>query len=683
MKIPINDRFNQTQVTIYNQANNYGDLALSDNGLIYGSNIIQPPFSHVTRFDLNGQNGFFIGDDDNDGNFELDFNLDANYGKVYFDNALNKLWVTDFANIFYPDLGANGETHRMPRISAYAPDGTLLERLIPNGDPNDFFSFLQPGDFGSITSMAAGPDRFYVAENVPLHRLHVFDTSPFIPVTCNNLPEGEVCQQIGYTPANGFIGTETFTYSASDPFSSASNTATVTIHVINDTQAPILSCPASITLEKNDNAGFVANLDEPEKEPNETMRNFLLGISVSENTDLPVVEATHNIPAALPLGQTVVIYSATDGSNNTGTCQTLITVVDTTVPIMSATNDITIEATGLLTPFADIGIVAPTVTDFSSYVLSNDAPSDFAIGDTLITWVATDTQGNSSQQQQVIHVVDTTPPEFNVAANATNITNNTIFTPIAYTPPQATDVVGINSAGVVCVPKIGDLIPMGKTLVQCDVSDMYGNKSTTSFIVNYYDSDVNYDGVIDVLDVGNRQFSDAINGGMTTGSINFPENTSAWMFKVYEAPTNDTGVVISVEYTPARNNKSIKGATYAVAHACNDKVIMDKLNTDNIMFDDISVTTNDHIIVSCTPTGYKVFSQYGNNDFKLTLPDNSVATLTMEFNNGLEIDGWQATANSNNRGEIILNTPLESYQLQPGSSVNLQMSDLIFKHGFE
>ncbi|HFC29939.1 MAG TPA: hypothetical protein ENJ44_02725 [Oceanospirillales bacterium] len=192
MKMPINNVFNQVQIATYNQANNYGDLALSDNGLIYGSNIIQAPLSHVTRFDLNGQNGYFIGDDDNDGNFELDFNLDANYGKVYFDNALNKLWVTDFANIFYPDLGTNGETHRMPRISAYAPDGTLLEHLIPNGDPNDFFSFVQPGEFGSITSMSAGPSRFYVAENAPFHRLHVFDTSPFIPVTCTNLPEGEV-----------------------------------------------------------------------------------------------------------------------------------------------------------------------------------------------------------------------------------------------------------------------------------------------------------------------------------------------------------------------------------------------------------------------------------------------------------------------------------------------------------
>ena len=683
VKIPLNNTGSQTQITTYTMSDIYSDLTLSDAGEIYASNIKEAPFSHVTRFNVNGTFLNFIGDDDNDNNFELDFNLDNSYGKVYFDNTLNKLWVTDFANIFYPDLGANGETHRMPRISAYAPDGTLLERLMPNGDPNDFFSFLEPGDFGSITSMAVGPDRFYVAENAPLHRLHVFDTSPFIPVTCTNLPDGEVCQQIGYTPDNGFIGTETFTYGSSDPFSASSNTATVTIHVINDTQAPILSCPNSIQLEMNDALGFVAELAEPEKEPNETMRNFLLGISLTENTDLPFVEATHNIPVALPLGQTTVVYSATDGSNNTGTCQSIIIVGDSTAPVISVTTDITVEATGPTTPFMDMGITPPTVTDFSGYMLSNDAPAEFNIGETIITWVATDIQGNISQLQQVIKVIDTTPPEFTIAQVATNMVGTSITTPISYTPPQANDLVGVNDAGVVCLPKIGDMIPMGPNLVRCHVSDNYGNKASSDFIINYFDLDSDGDGIINLLDSGNGLFSDTTNGGMTTGSINYPENIN-WQFIIYEAPTTDTGVVIGIDFfAPQKRFNSLKGVSNAVAHACNDKVIMDNLNNESIMFDDINVATQDHVVVTCTTAGYKVFSLFGTNDFKLSLPDNSVAILSMEFNNGLVIDGWIATAGADNRDEIVLNAPTETYHLQPGASVDLRVNDLIFKNGFE
>ncbi len=679
VNIPL-DHSTQTIITGYTSPNIYGDLALSDAGEIYGSNITQAPFSHVTRFVL-GNFLNFIGDDDNDGNYELDFNNDHAYGKLYFDNALNKLWVTDFANIFYPDLGANGETHRMPRISAYTPDGTLLERLIPNGDPNDFFSFLQPGDFGTITSMTVGPGRFYVAENAPLHRLHVFDTSPFIPVTCSNLPQGEVCQQIGYTPSNGFIGTETFTYSAGDPFGATANTATVTIHVINDTQAPVLSCPARISVEKNDNSGFVANLSEPEKEPNKAMRNFLLGISVSENTDLPVVYATHNIPAALPLGNTTVIYSATDGSNNTGTCQTLITVVDTKAPVMSATADITVEATGLLTPFAATGIIQPTATDYSGYIISSDAPSEFPIGDTTITWYATDTQGNQSQQQQVITLEDTTPPVFDTSLVVNDIFASTITTPITYTAPQATDIVGVNPAGVVCSPKVGDLIAMGPNLVQCNVSDLYGNKATGTFVINYYDVDVMGEGIVDVLETSPTTFSDTTNGGITDGNIGFPENVN-WSFKVYEAPTLATGITISATFTPQKAQLG-GGVANGVAHFCNNKIIMNNFDNETMVLDGISIATRDTATITCTANGYILTSIWGNNDYSISLPDNSTATLNMPYTNTVIIDGWIATASSSNLTEITLNAPIESFNLQPGQSVNLQQSDLIFKNGFE
>ncbi|KAF6242461.1 hypothetical protein C6988_08355, partial [Nitrosopumilus sp. b1] len=42
--------------------------------------------------------------------------------------------------------------------------------------------------------------------------------------------------------------------------------------------------------------------------------------------------------------------------------------------------------------------------------ITNDAPSTFPVGDTIVTWTATDTSGNSVSAQQTVSVIDTVPP---------------------------------------------------------------------------------------------------------------------------------------------------------------------------------------------------------------------------------------------------------------------------------
>ncbi len=41
---------------------------------------------------------------------------------------------------------------------------------------------------------------------------------------------------------------------------------------------------------------------------------------------------------------------------------------------------------------------------------SNDAPSSFPIGTTLVTWMATDSSGNQSQCSSSVTVTDTSKP---------------------------------------------------------------------------------------------------------------------------------------------------------------------------------------------------------------------------------------------------------------------------------
>ncbi len=642
----------------------YNDVAIADDGTIYLSNRAQ---NVIDRYDSNGNalSSF------NDG---LDFFSDPRYGRLYYDNQLDRLWVTDFAEIFYPDLGQNGETHRMPRVSAFDTGGILRERLIPNGDPNDFFSFLEPGDFGTVTSMATSNDRFYVAEKEPFHRLHVFDTSPFVPITCDDQPEGESCRQVGYEPESGYTGPVDFTFAARDPFEAVSNSGQISLQVINDTQAPTITCPDPISVEANTNGGFLANLDNPEEEPNDAMRDFLLGATASDNTTLPEVVPEHDLPEVIPLGTTLVTWSGTDGSGDTGQCTTMVTVTDQTAPVISDPQDITREATAELTPLADIGLSDPSVTDYSPYVLSSDAPTAFPLGETRITWHAEDLSGNSSEKTQLVTVVDTTPPEFTDNGIFADLTGTNITRPVSYTPPQATDLVGL-SDDVACVPAIGDPVPMGPVLIQCSASDTSGNKANLSLKLTYMDDDDDGDGIINVLDQGANTFDDSTNGGTTTGAVLTPGD---YQLQVYEGPTEDTGVVVGITSTSAQTNP-------AQVSACSGKIVLPNLNRETLMFDDIAAEVPDYAVLTCTPLEDRVYSKLGDNDVQILMPDNSLITSVLPFNNGLRTKAWFIGALDDNTQQITLTGPNGRYHLEPGTWVDLRQSpnDDIFRSGFE
>lgn len=94
---------------------------------------------------------------------------------------------------------------------------------------------------------------------------------------------------------------------------------------------------------------------------------------------------------------------------------------DTTAPeIITAPADITMEATGVLTP---VSLQPPAVHDDKdpSLHISNDAPSGgsesggnkgrgFAVGTTTVTWNVTDASGNTKTVTQKVTITDTTAP---------------------------------------------------------------------------------------------------------------------------------------------------------------------------------------------------------------------------------------------------------------------------------
>ncbi len=101
------------------------------------------------------------------------------------------------------------------------------------------------------------------------------------------------------------------------------------------------------------------------------------------------------------LGQHAIVWSATDTAGNTGTAIQLVTIEDTTPPMLTVPADITVTSDQPL--FVDIGNA--TATDiFIPVTIDNDAPDTFPLGETVVTWQATDNNENSSQATQTVYV---------------------------------------------------------------------------------------------------------------------------------------------------------------------------------------------------------------------------------------------------------------------------------------
>ena len=107
------------------------------------------------------------------------------------------------------------------------------------------------------------------------------------------------------------VGTTTITYTANDGFNTG--TATQTVTVIDNT-LPIISCPASITLEPTCPSGAIATYTAPVGTDN------CAGSTTTRTAGL----ASGSV---FPVGTTTVTYTVTDASGNTASCSFTVTVL--------------------------------------------------------------------------------------------------------------------------------------------------------------------------------------------------------------------------------------------------------------------------------------------------------------------------------------------------------------------
>ena len=200
---------------------------------------------------------------------------------------------------------------------------------------------------------------------------------------------------------NGEAVTETASYaSAGTPVSDGYPAATGIPMTVADTTDPVVTAPADTAVEVAAE-GDLATVD-------------LSDASATDDVDGDLTVTNDAQEAGFPVGTTTVTFTATDAAGNVGTATTdvTVTVIDTTAPVVTAPADLSIEVgegaddvpkiNAAITAFLD-GVVATDDVD-GDIAVTNDAPDVFSVGDTSVTFTATDAAGNVGTATTVVTV---------------------------------------------------------------------------------------------------------------------------------------------------------------------------------------------------------------------------------------------------------------------------------------
>lgn len=251
------------------------------------------------------------------------------------------------------------------------------------------------------------------------------------------------------------LGTSIITWTATD--ANGNSSSAIQRITVEDTTPPTYTIPPpDITVEAQGLLTFV-----------------VIGIPYATDIFFPIAYDAENVPPGLmfPLGVTEITWTATDANGNSSSAIQRITVRDTTAPVITAPPNRIAEATALFTP---VILGQPVVFDIFLSSVSNNAPVDgFPLGTTMVTWVATDTSGNTSAAIQRVTVHDTTPPVLTLPPDVTAEATGPL-TSVQIGQATATDIFGPVTISH-NAPANG--FPLGTTEVTWLATDANGNSN--------------------------------------------------------------------------------------------------------------------------------------------------------------------------------------------------------------
>jgi hypothetical protein len=210
--------------------------------------------------------------------------------------------------------------------------------------------------------------------------------------------------------------------------------------------------------------------------------------TAADNCGTPAVTVseTTNGGAGSPASPLVITrtFTATDGGGRTASASQVITVIDTTRPVitLSGANPLTVECH---TSFTDPGASGSDNCDTTVAVSASGSVDVNTPGTYTITYNATDAAGNAAVPvTRTVNVVDTTPPSVACPPDITvylPLNSPDVSMPVSFavTASDSCD----STPGVALSHASGSVFNVGTTTVTATATDDSGNSSSCSFNV--------------------------------------------------------------------------------------------------------------------------------------------------------------------------------------------------------
>ncbi|SDS08020.1 LamG-like jellyroll fold domain-containing protein [Gramella sp. MAR_2010_147] len=372
--------------------------------------------------------------------------LDVDDGST--DNSEIDSYSLDISNFDCSDIGQNTVVLTVTDIESNSASAEALVTVIDNSDP----TITAPSDIQADTDSSDC--------NASSLNLGTATTSD----NCN------VASVVSDAPTDFPLGQTTVTWTVTDD---AGNTATDTQIVnVTDNTNPTITAPADIQTDTDSvdcNASGVT-----------------LGTATTAD-NCNVASVVNDAPTDFPLGQTTVTWTITDDAGNTATDTQIVNVTDNTNPTITAPANIQTDTDSVDCNASGVTLgTAATADNCNVASVVNDAPTDFPLGQTTVTWTVTDDAGNTATDTQIITVTDNTNPTITAPVDVEANTDAADCNAYGVTLGTATTADNCNVALVENDAPTD--FPLGQTTVTWTVTDDAGNTATDTQIVNVTDN---------------------------------------------------------------------------------------------------------------------------------------------------------------------------------------------------
>ncbi len=277
----------------------------------------------------------------------------------------------------------------------------------------------------------------------------------------------------------GMTGVATATFTASDCKNTVSAAATFTII---DTQPPLVTGTLTPSTIEGCSATAVPAA------VNSVAALEALGITINDACSADAQLTVTSADASAGTCPVVITrtYTISDACGNSATVTQTISIDDTTPPAITCPGPYYQNANPNTCIAFPVNFGTATVTDnCGTYTVTSDAPAQFPVGVTTITWTATDACGNISTCEQYVTIYDIQPPVIDCTTTVINATvgPGQCDVAVGLITPTYTENCNANGSPTVTVTRSDGLpatanFPVGTTTVVWTVTDIYNNFAT-------------------------------------------------------------------------------------------------------------------------------------------------------------------------------------------------------------